>query len=109
MVAIHKDLIAEVGNFDENFYPGYGEDADFGHRLDLIGYHPESFYDAGNTTIGSGLHKRSGTWSWDTTSQLRTGRLEDYYAFKWGGRPGVFEHPFNNPENPLSYWPAVHH
>ena len=109
MVAISKKLIERVGYFDENFYPGYGEDADFGYRMDLLNIHPDSFYDAGNTSIGSGLQKRSGTWSWDTTSTLRTGRLEDYWAHKWGGHPGHFKKPFNNPDNPISYWPPTHH
>jgi hypothetical protein len=109
MVAISKKLIEQVGYFDENYYPAYGEDADFGYRLDLLNIRPESFYDAGNTSIGSGLNKRSGTWSWDTTSQFRTGRLEDYWLHKWGGHPAVFKRPFNNPDNPLSYWPKVHH
>ena len=109
MVAISRELIEKVGNFDENFYPGYGEDADFGHRMDLLDIHPESFYNAGNTTIGSGLNKRSGTWEWDTTSKFRTGRLEDYWVHKWGGHPGTFKTPFNNPDNSIGYWPPVHH
>lgn len=109
MIAISRALVNLAGTFDENFYPAYGEDADYGHRLDLLDIHPDSFYDAGNTTIGSGLNKRSGTWSWDETSPLRTSRPDDYYAHKWGGRPGSFKTPFNNPDNPIGYWPKVHH
>jgi hypothetical protein len=109
MVTIHRKVFETIGLFDENFYPGYNEDSDWGRRLDLAGISFDSFYDAGNTTIGSGLHKRSGDWSWDDTSPLRTGRVEDYFAHKWGGHPARFEKPFNNPENGLDYWPKVHH
>jgi hypothetical protein len=109
MVAFSKEIFKKIGLFDENFYPGYGEDADWGRRLDLANIRPESFYDAGNTTIGSGLNKRSGTWIWDDTSPLRTGRMDAYLYHKWGGPPYQYEHPFGNPDNPLSYWPSVHH
>lgn len=105
-VAISKELIKRMGNFDENFYPGYGEDQDWGRRLDILNIHPPSYYDLGNTTIGSGINKRSGQWQWD---RINTGRMEDYFLHKWGGHPGIWEHPFNNPENPISYYPAVHH
>jgi hypothetical protein len=109
MVAIHRDVFNKIGLFDENFYPGYGEDSDWGVRLGLADIRFDSFYDAGNTTIGSGLNKRSGDWMWDTTSPLRTGRMDDYFAHKWGGHPPTFTHPFNNPDNGLDYWPSVHH
>ena len=109
MIVIHKDVFKKIGDFDENFYPAYGEDGDFGIRLDLARITYNSFYDAGNTTIGSGLNKRSGDWVWDTKSPLRTGRLEDYFAHKWGGHPPIYKTPFGNPDNPLSYYPKVHH
>lgn len=106
MFAISKRLVDKVGTFDENFYPAYGEDQEFGHRLDLVGIYPQSYYDMGNTTIGSGIQKRSGLWDWD---RINTGRMDDYYVHKWGSHPGHFKTPFNNPDNPLSYWPKVHH
>lgn len=105
--AISRALINKIGTFDENFYPGYGEDADYGRRLDLAGIKPESFYDMGNTSIGSGLQKRAGVaWDWD---KINTGRMEDYLYHKWGGPPYRYTTPFNNPENDLKYWPKVHH
>lgn len=108
MFAISRKLVERIGYFDENFYPAYGEDADWGRRLDLAGIRPDSFYDAGNTTIGSGLNKRSGTWAWDS-SALNVGRMESYLYHKWGGPPYCYDTPFGNPNNPLSYWPPVHH
>lgn len=110
MVAIHRKVFDTIGNFDENFYPAYGEDADFGRRLDLAGIKFDSFYDAGNTSIGLGLQKRAGkSWTWDNTSPLRTGRMDAYLYHKWGGPPYSYDTPFGNPDNPLSYWPSVHH
>lgn len=103
-MSIRRNVIEKVGKFDENFYPAYFEDFDYGHRIRLTFENDPAFIwtkvfidmmSAGRchgTTLGG--------------VKVDSQRLRDYLIKKWGGMPGdtKFTRPFNNPNNPLSYW-----
>lgn len=85
----------KVGMFDENFFPAYHEDVDYGHRLKLAGL--EHLICEGTFV----QHKGSG--SINMNLELREliyetfARNEQYYIRKWGGNCGqeAYTHPFN--------------
>ena len=96
-IGFTRKTFDKVGMFDEQFYPGYYEDNDFGYRLKLAGIHnhpdfpslPKVKIDVTcqgtATTLKSGLVKP------------RFDLLQEYYKRKWGGLPGneKFIIPFN--------------
>lgn len=53
LVAMHRRLFDNVGLFDENFYPAYWEDNDFGYRVKLwLTAHPEAVAHCGSCHTG---------------------------------------------------------
>jgi GT2 family glycosyltransferase len=84
-----------VGMFDENFFPAYHEDMDYGHRCKLAGL--EKLICEGTFV----RHKGSG--SINMNLELRElihqtfSRNEQYYIRKWGGNCGkeTYLCPFN--------------
>jgi GT2 family glycosyltransferase len=92
----------EVGFYDENFWPAYYEDADYGVRLARAGIRKvwnvsEPVNHAGCWTTAN----RLGDPAW-----LREGvqRCGAYFEHKWGAMPGaeLYEKPFNG--HPPSGW-----
>lgn len=102
-IAIGRALVDLIGNFDENFWPGYGEDDDYTHRMQLAGVGYVDDGECGVTSIGWGIQKRSGVLG----NLQWVGRIRSYYEHKWGSIPGHFPTPFNNPDNDLDYYPHV--
>lgn len=98
LIALHRVLLETIGLFDENFYPAYFEDVDFGNRMKLKGLQynwPKVWINA--ITRGVGLHAKAIT--------CLPQPLMDYYAEKWGGSKGneIFELPFG--DKPIGYFP----
>lgn len=106
LISIRSKTVDEIGEFDENFI-AYGEDDDYGHRMNLAGISFGSVQDiSGFWSIGYGIQKRMN----DTIKRMNINksRMTDYYTHKWGDpHPGTFNTPFNNPNNGLDYWPEV--
>lgn len=102
--AIHSRCVDKVGYFDENFYPAYYEDTDYEHRLDLAGIGWKKVYEVPAICQVDGAATLDGL-------TLQIDPLKKYYVEKWGSvwsepEPREqWEHPFNNPDNPPSYWP----
>lgn len=101
LITIGRRLFDEVGEFDENFWPAYYEDNDYIWRarcagiLEPVGaprhdrktpWVPTLRYPC----VGDGLALKSGV-------EVDLEQLAEYYASKWGGRPGdeQWTHPFN--------------
>jgi hypothetical protein len=109
LISIGRKTVETIGYFDENFNPCFGEDDDFMFRMQLadppimMGGFP-NWSALGIHSIAFSVHKRDGTVNIDT-------RALDYYSHKWCSvfkdYPGNFTRPFNNPSNPLAYWPEV--
>ena len=90
-----KKMYADVGEFDENFWPAYYEDNDYAHRMKKRGYEvhtlPEaSFYHKGSATIKNYDQKQTDAHHFNFRKNTM------YYTQKWGGLPGYeqFDRPF---------------
>lgn len=111
LMSIGKKTVDEIGLFDENFY-AYGEDDDYGHRMNLAGIHfPDwgDFTETGVHSIAYSIQKRIPEPT--TIMQQGQSRIKDYYSFKWCStpdkHPGDFKTPFNRPDVGLDFWPEV--
>lgn len=110
LIAIHRTTFERVGFFDENFYPAYMEDNDYGRRI----------------ILGFGINYIQGVESWPKVIVAATltsaahgieyggvegdgNQLNGYYAEKWGGLPSQerFTLPFNL--HGLDWWPPRGH
>jgi GT2 family glycosyltransferase len=103
---VSDNTVADVGWFDENFYPAYKEDQDYVFRCELAGRRRHFIDGAGGEHVGSAtihsnpkyLHRNSvthGQWNMD------------YYRRKWGGDADaeVFCRPFNDSTKDHRWWP----
>lgn len=108
LIGFRRSTFERVGLFDENFWPAYWEDCDFGHRIRCATpswqpgpapLWPKVEIDADLAGFAHGV-KLAGI-----ESQPR--RLAAYYSEKWGGPPAHEEFctPFGDPALPLSWWP----
>ena len=90
---VNDRLFKEVGEFDENFVPCYGEDVDMQYRIELAGKKHTCVMDApfihyGQVTVGN---------SPDWASKRLQDNAHEYFIRKWGGFPR--EHKFKTPFN----------
>jgi GT2 family glycosyltransferase len=100
-----------VGRFDENFAPAYMEDNDMHARIVLSGniaysWQGALFYHFGSMTI-------KGDDQIHTQVDRSWGANCNYFYRKWGHtivndiiemRQLYYQHPYNDPSKPLSYW-----
>ena len=117
---LSREVIEQVGLFDENFFPGYLEDCDWDYRSILNGTK-----ECGNNIIDAYCQVSGGATI--DGAQVIIGPLREYFVSKWGGpewkdrddrymgwatiweggeteHNRIFIHPFDNPDNPISYW-----
>lgn len=100
---------SKVGLLDENFYPCYLDDCDWCYRAKLAG---EKLVNIGEVNATHGDERTTGSCTIHADEDLRRqnhrthGRNFDYYREKWGGvnDAEVFQHPFNNPALPVTFW-----
>jgi hypothetical protein len=102
--AITKKCVDEVGLYDENFYPVYYDDTDYGYRMGLIGVAKTPVEPLRiSQDLGGGLknNKRAFDLYWANVNHIH-----DYYVRKWGGEAGqeIFKTPFNNPNLTIKDW-----
>jgi GT2 family glycosyltransferase len=100
-IAIRARVFDIVGTFDENFYPIYFEDTDFGYRCQLSGI----------ICWGSvhGIKLESKGWSHSTKlANVKSDgeRLGAFMLKKWGGTRDHYEFktPFNDPTRTIKDW-----
>lgn len=98
LFSVSRQLVDDVGFFDENFHPIYFEDLDFHHRVRLAGRrhthvdaHAQHAHSATMSTLNPAERKAFG---------LRQSVLKSYYSRKWGGvptkgQPERYTTPFN--------------
>lgn len=104
--AINPLAIQVIGMFDENYFPIYGEDADYIRRAKLAGLQEGIVRDTRVVHKGSSnIHTVPGLLEQNKLTYAAT--LEYQFA-KWGGHYGQekFEHPFDDPTIGLRIDPA---
>lgn len=99
---VSKQLVEQIGYFDENFYPGYFEDCDWDHRCSVLGID-----EYGNIPINAKCQRDGAATAEGLVLDIN--KLHDYFKQKWGGTRtrdgwGEYKYPFNNPDLSLSYW-----
>lgn len=105
-IAFSRETIETAGRFDENFFPGYLEDIDYGIRMYRVkpdapwGAYPVDVKDAG---MAHALKKGK--------IQVDNEQIHSYFNHKWGRAPGGEWHeynhrPFGHDEYPIAYWPT---
>jgi hypothetical protein len=115
LIAIGRPTFERIGYFDENFHPAYYEETDFIRRIQLahishvVGPPPHlPVVDVHAERQGIALTIKSGALHVDFLA------LAEYFTEKWGEVPEyetqeqqdkMYQHPFNDPSKPLSYWP----
>lgn len=102
--AVTKRCVDEVGLYDENFYPVYFDDTDYGYRMSLIGasktiVRPQRICQG----LGMGVSKDPRIFQhyWANAPHIK-----DYYFRKWGGdhTQETFKTPFNDPNKSIKDW-----
>lgn len=99
--SVPKNIIREIGWFDENIYPAYSEDCDYSYRIkNIIGdffiKNVPLYKDIEH--IGSQTLKNQNSDPKDVEFIKSHGKfIKNYYKLKWGDSPGkeIFNKPFN--------------
>ncbi len=102
--AVMKKCVDEVGLYDENFYPVYYDDTDYGYRMGLIGAVKTLCYpDRVSQDLGGGVKHDTELFDlyWHNVNHIH-----DYYVRKWGGEHTfeTFKTPFNDPTKSIKDW-----
>ncbi len=88
--AMHPDLVAAVGYFDEEFVPAYYEDTDYLIRMERAGV-PLRIVDIGLRHDEPGTSSRELGCDWTVTAK----NSRAYFRKKWGSKRYPYAHPFN--------------
>lgn len=113
--AISQTTLDMCGTFDENFFPSFFEDDDYGWRIRVYGFRalrvPVLVYHnrRQNYTHGSAKYMDRHTELRKVAAEyneqhLRADFGKFYFRQKWGGYPPDRVHPFDNPEVAPRQW-----
>lgn len=97
--------VERFGLFDENYFPGYEEDADMKMRWAVEGYRPPNVFGK-HCPMKHGKPQCGGPRYNKMIQDGASIRL-DYFIRKWGTldfRQPLFKHPFNDPTKSLKDW-----
>lgn len=104
LIAFRRELLLEVGYFDETFHPAYFEDNDYIYRTTKIKEQQSrnwilwKKYHVDGELIGTAQGLKHLNYGIDF------GSLREKYIAKWGGSPvEVYDHPYNNEQYSLRY------
>jgi len=105
LIAFSRETIETAGRFDENFFPGYLEDIDYGIRM--YRHKPDAPWgayacDVGDAGMAHALKKAK--------IQVDNKTIHDYFQQKWGRPPGGEWHeyhhrPFGQDDLSIKWWP----
>lgn len=105
-VAFNPIAFEVLGCFDENFFPAYFEDTDYGHRAELHGFKKLYALDTFVQHKGGTIYKNEAL----RAQNHHTFRLNKaYYIQKWGGHPGEESEPCPFGQFPLYIAPETRH
>jgi hypothetical protein len=107
--AITKPGFALLGCFDENLFPIYWEDIEFGTRAEKMGMYQGTAGDlnlshGGSTHLKTGLHKQK---VHDRNKLTQTAN-EEYYLRKWGAPPDEKSKQYAVPFNDKRFGLYIH-
>ena len=107
--ALQSVALEVLGCFDENLFPAYFEDCDYGRRAALAGLDQTACPGTSVTHVGSGTIYRD--HELNQRNHVTFTRNQDYYRRKWGGTNGqeVYERPFNDSRFSLRISPEHRH
>lgn len=90
LIAFHRSVFEKIGLFDENFYPAYFEDIDFGYRMLLSKSFPFGWPNVWVNAVLTGVAQHI------KFVDCSAAPLLVYYREKWGGNKGEeqFTRPF---------------
>ncbi len=102
--AVMRRCVEEIGLYDENFYPVYYDDTDYGYRMKLHGVQKTIVTpDRISQDLNGGLKSdpRAFDLYWKNVDHIH-----NYYVRKWGGEAGqeIYKTPFNNPKLTIKDW-----
>lgn len=109
LIAFRRHVLESVGAFDENFWPAYWEDNDYGWRIKCVyGLDPPFWRKTEGldvTDIGPGHALKQVLNKAPSHQRPDPDRLLDYFEAKWGGLPSKekFDRPWGT--MPVGYWP----
>jgi GT2 family glycosyltransferase len=95
--AVNRIAVETIGCFDENFFPAYCEDQDYGRRAALAGLSEENCADT--AVLHGGSSAIFANQELALQNRITQSRNIEYYMRKWGGHAGheEFDTPFGNP------------
>lgn len=117
LIAFSRKTVEDVGRWDENFHPAYYDDLDYSLRfqkryamdfVDTDGPDRRAWeklqIQAEDAGAAHGL-KLAGV-------KIDPWQHQNYFRQKWGRHPDhpyepSFDRPYNDPQNPVSFWPSV--
>lgn len=105
LIAWHRDVLETVGLFDENFWPAYGEDMDYSHRVltaDDTRWTTVTV-DARIESVNHGAHLAGVTLDHEASQRYLSAKWGDTNAYRIG--PRAWSTPFGK-NLPLSWWPT---
>lgn len=106
-IAFHRDVILNVGRWDENFTPYGYDDLDYSWRIQLafnmqqgIQLWSKAIVDVKDTTMAHSIHLGKIVTQPEPV-------LREYWLRKWGSDAPIptYRVPFNNEAFPVHYWP----
>lgn len=103
-------MLADVGEFDENFWPAYFEDTDYLYRMGLRGWPSprENGLTCPYVEVDASLNGDGDAHAIRLVGiEVDLPALELYYARKWGGTQGeeTFKRPFGLDDVDDRWWP----
>jgi hypothetical protein len=109
LIAFHCDTIERIGRWDANFSPYGFDDIDLSVRYQLAYQKTGQLWDKVPVKVADTGMAHSIKLA---NVQADAAPLIEYFRAKWGRHPGswqepTYEHPFNDPGNPVQFWPAV--
>lgn len=108
LTAFHKSVFEQIGRWDQNFTPYGFDDIDLSIRIRKH-FKETTKWD----TYPCDVHDTTMSHSINLAGvESPSGPRILYFVEKWGRHPGAYqlgeyEHPFNNAEHSLAYWPPA--
>lgn len=111
LIAFHRSTLDAIGRWDENLSPYGFDDLDLSVRYQLVFGNNGQLWDKVPVDVrDEGMAHSLKLGGVDAPAEPRI----RYWQDKWGRHPGAsdqptYEHPFNDPDNPVGYWPTTPH
>lgn len=111
LVAFNKTVFDAIGRWDQNFTPYGFDDIDMSLRIRKH-FKEDTLWDTYPCDVTDTRMSHSLHFVPDVVGEASSAPRIAYFVEKWGRHPGAYqwdgwEHPFNNPEHSLKYWPVA--